>query len=70
MVKYYHIKIQKGKVVIEHKKIKVLSSIGNLVASFGRIGWIVTEYYQVFDDDDEIKFIETSEDVEEGEEVI
>ena len=68
--KYYHVKVQKGNEVKEHKKLKVSTSIENMVARFGNYGWIMIEYYQVFDDDDETRFIKTSEDIEEGEEVI
>ena len=58
--KYYNVKIQKGDEVKEHKKLKVLTSIENMVARFGNYGWIMIEYYQVFNDDDEIISVKTS----------
>ena len=58
--KYYNVKIQKGDEVKEHKKLKVLTSIENMVSRFGNYGWIMIEYYQVFNDDDEIISVKTS----------
>ena len=63
-VKYYYVKIQKGDEVKEHQKLKVSTSIENIVATFGSYGWMMIEYYQVFEND-ETKSVETSIDSEE-----
>lgn len=58
----YNVKIENSSGERKEAEIDVETTIGNIISSFGNRGWIVTEYYQVFNDSSETDFISTSTD--------